>query len=107
MSVNSCFRTPVTGKRVHVSQTLPEPAVKHFNSSFPLMWEKLSWKISTFVRLEMLRLFGNTLMPDHKYSRHRLEKLPEQFQTLLSQKRRTFFSIFIALSESIQNFSHF
>ena len=55
----------------------------------------------------MLGLFGNTLTADHMYSRHRLEKLPEQVQTLVSQKRRTFSSIFLVLSESIQNFAHF
>ena len=41
------------------------------------------------------------------YSRHRWEKLPQQLQTLLSQKQKTFSAIFIAFSESTEKISHF
>ena len=55
----------------------------------------------------MLTLFRNNLNADHMYSRHRCEKLPQQVQTLLSQKRRTFSEIFIMFSESTQSFAYF
>ena len=90
MPVSSCFRTPFASKRVHVSQTLLEPALKNLDPTFPLIYEKLSWKISTLVRSEILGLFGNTLSTDHICSRHRWEKLQQQIETVLCQKERTF-----------------
>ena len=47
------------------------------------------------------------LTTDHIYSRYRWEKLQQKVQTLLSQKRSSFSSIFIAFSESTQNFDLF
>ena len=107
MPVSSCFRTPFTSKRIHVSQTPPEPAKQHFNANFPLIYHKLSWKTSSLVRSEILGLFGNMLTADQMYSRQRWEKLLQQVQRLLSQKRKTFSEIFIAFLESTQNFPHF
>ena len=39
----------------------------------------------------MLRLFVNALTVDNKYSASNMQNLPEQFQTPLSQKQKTFF----------------
>ena len=50
----------------------------------------MSWKKSSLVRFEIIGLFGNTFTADRIYSRRRCEKLPQQLQTLLSQKRRIF-----------------
>ena len=36
----SYFRTLFASNRVHVSETLLEPALKHFNHNFPLSEEK-------------------------------------------------------------------
>ena len=47
------------------------------------------------------------LRTDHIYSRHRWERLPQQVRTVLSQKGRTFSQVFIAFSESAQDFAHF
>ena len=55
----------------------------------------------------MLTLFRNNLNADHMYSRHRCKKLPQQVQTLLSQKRRTFSAILSTFFNSTQKFSHF
>ena len=70
MPVSSCFRTPFTSKCVHVSQRLLQRFLKHFNSKFPLIYDKLYWKLFTLVRSEMLGMFGNTFPANHKYSRH-------------------------------------
>ena len=37
-----------------------------------------------------LRLFANTLTADDKYSCRNMQNFLEQFQTLLSEKRKTF-----------------
>ena len=67
----------------------------------------MSWKTSPLVRSEILGLFDKRLTPDQRYSLHRPEDLLQKAQTLLPQKSRTFSGIFIALSESTQNFSIF
>ena len=90
MDVSYRFRTPFTSKGVQGSEALLEPVLKHFHPNFPLISDNLSWKISTLSRSKILGLFGNTLTVGQRYSRHRWEKLPEQVQRLLSQKRRTF-----------------
>ena len=47
------------------------------------------------------------LTVDEMYSPHKWVKLPQQVQTLLSQKRKTCSAIFIALWKSTKNFAHF
>ena len=55
----------------------------------------LSWKTSSLVRSKIRRLFSHTLPADRKYSHHRWDKLPQQVQTLLSQKQKTFFEFLL------------
>ena len=62
---------------------------------------------AVLVRSEILGLFENTSISNHLYCLHRWEKLQQQVQALLSQKRKTFSGIFISFSESTQNFAHF
>ena len=47
--------------------------------------------MSVLVTSEIFRLFVNTLTPDVKYSRRNMQIFWQQFQTPLSQKRKTFF----------------
>ena len=68
MPITSCFRTLLESKCFHGSQTLVKPALQHFYPNFQLIWEKLSWNTSLFIRFEILGLFGNTLSADHMYS---------------------------------------
>ena len=44
----------------------------------------------------MLRLFVNALTADDKYSGRNMQKFPQQFQTPLSQKKKTLSGFFIA-----------
>ena len=67
----------------------------------------MSWKTSPLVRSKVLGLFGSRFTADRMYSCYRWKKFPQQFQRLLSHKRRTFSEIFIAFSESTQNFAYF
>ena len=46
--------------------------------------------MSALVTSEIFRLFVNTLTPDDKYSRRNMQIFWQQFQTILSQKRKTF-----------------
>ena len=67
----------------------------------------MTCKTSLVFRSEILGHFGNTLTSDHMCSRHRLEKLPQQVQSLLSQKRKAFWQNFIAFFQYTQNSQHF
>ena len=67
----------------------------------------MSRKAYFLVRFDILGLFRNTLTPDDMYFRHRWEKLQQMVQTLLSQKRKTFFGISIAFFKATQNFADF
>ena len=81
MPNSSCFRAPFKNERVHGFQTVMKPAGEHFYSNFPLFQDKLSWKISFWIRSKMLVLFLNTFTADHMYSRESWEKFLQRLQT--------------------------
>ena len=51
--------------------------------------------MSALVTSEIFRLFVNTLNPDVKYSRRNIHTYWQQLQTLLSQKRKSFFDFLL------------
>ena len=62
--------------------------------------------MSALVTSEIFRLFVNTLTPDDKYSRRNMQIFWQQLQTLLSQKEKTFFWLFIAFLKRGWNLEH-
>ena len=52
-------------------------------------------------------MFVNALTADDKYSGSNMQNLPQQFQTQLSQKQRTFSWFFIAFLKCGWNLEHF
>ena len=56
---------------------------------------------------EILRLFANALTADDKYSGSNVQNLPQQFQTPLSRKQKTFSGFFIAFLKCALNLEHF
>ena len=56
---------------------------------------------------EILRLFVNALTADDKYSGSNMQNLPQQFQTPLSHKQKTFSGFFIAFLKCPWNLEHF
>ena len=93
--VSSCFRTPFASQPIHVSQTLLEHALQRFYPNFPLLFKKVSWKISPLLRSQILGIFGNTFTAGRMYSCHTWKKLQQPVQTLLSHKRRIFSAILL------------
>ena len=67
----------------------------------------MSLKKSPSVWYEILRLFVNALTADVKYSRTNMQNLPQQFQTPLSQKQKTFSGFFIPFLKCAGNLEHF
>ena len=52
-------------------------------------------------------MFVETLTADDKYSGSNMQRLPQQFQTPLSQKQKIFSGLFIAFLKSAWNLEHF
>ena len=67
----------------------------------------MSSKKSLSVWCEILRLFVNALTVDDKYSGSNMQNLPQQFQTPLSQKQKTFSGFFIVFLKCAWNLEHF
>ena len=62
--------------------------------------------MSALVTYEIFRLFLNTLTPDDKYSRRNMQIFWQQFQTRLSQKRKSLCQFFIAFLKCPGNLEH-
>ena len=73
------------------------------------MWTrgKFSCKKSSLVWCEILRLFVNALTADDKYSDSNMQTLPQQFQTPLSQKQKTFSAFLIKFLKCAWNLEYF
>ena len=56
---------------------------------------------------EILRLFVNALTADDKYSGSNMQNLPQQFQTPLSRKQKTFSGFFSKFLKCALNLEHF
>ena len=67
----------------------------------------MSCKKSALVWCKNLRLFVKTLTADDKYSGSNMQSLPQQFQTPLSQKQKTFSGFFIAFLKCAWKFEKF
>ena len=107
MSERSFFRTPFANERVNRFQTLLKSAWHHYYILFSSVRGKLSWKKLPSVWYEILRLFVNALTADVKYSGTNMQNLPQQFQTPLSLKQKTFSGFFIAFLKCARNLEHF
>ena len=67
----------------------------------------MNWKKSPSVWYEILRLFVNALTGDDKHSGSNMKNFPQQFQTPLSQKLKTFSGFFIAFLKCALNLENF
>ena len=79
----------------------------HYYPFFPWILGKLSWKKTALLWSKILRLFANTLTADDKYSCGNMQNFRQQFQTLLSEKQKTFSGFFIAFLKCGLNLEHF
>ena len=105
MPSSFCFRAPLKSERVHGSQTLLKSAWENFYCNFPVFQDKLSGKISFWIRSKMLRLFVKTLMCYHMYSPHSWEKFLQRVQAQLYEKRKKSSESFIEFLKSTWNFA--
>ena len=62
--------------------------------------------MSALVTSKIFRLFVNTLTPDDKYSRRKMQIFWKQLQTPLSQEGKPFFEFCIAFLKCTWNLEH-
>ena len=103
----SCFRTPFANERVNGFQTPLKSGRHYYYSLLSSIRGKLSFKKSPSVWCEVIRLFVNALTADDKYSGSNMQNFPQQFQTPLSQKQKTFSGFFITFLKGAWNLEHF
>ena len=88
-------------------QTLLKSAKQHFFQIVLSLRGKWSWKISLFMRSEILRLLVNKLTADDKYFLHNSENLCQPIQMQLSKKEKKFSESFASFLKPTSNFEHF
>lgn len=71
------------------------------------MLNKLSWKTSLVIEIEILELFLDTLTANGNYSRCNWENFLARIQMDLSKKPKFFSQVFMAFLKSPLNFKHF
>ena len=106
-SKRSCFRTPFANERVNGFQTLLNSGRHHYCALLSSIRGKLSCKKSPSVWYEILRLFVKALTADNKYSDSNMKNFHQQFQTPLSQKKKTLSGFFMAFMKCAWNLEHF
>ena len=94
-------------ERVNGLKTLLKSARHHYYPFFPSIRGKLRSKKSPSVWYEILRLFVNALTSDDKYSGSNMQNSPQQFQTPLSHKQKTFSGFFFTFLKCTWNLEHF
>ena len=105
-SKRPCLRTPFANERVNGFQTLLNSVRHRYYPLFSWFIGKLIWKKSALLWSEILRLLANILTEDDKYSRSNIQNLPQQFETPLSQKQKTFSGLVIAFLKCAWNIEH-
>ena len=109
--------TPLTIQR-RLKTSLDSQHVKRFQTVVKSLWEPLYhissshwgemiWKISPWMKFEIIGFFFNTWTADYKYPVPDCENLPFPIQIQLSSKQKTFSGFFIPFMESPSNFKHF
>ena len=107
MSKRPCFMQRFGSQHGNVSQTPPRYSRNHFDTTIPLISSRASRKRLVLVRSQVLGQFVNTMTADYKYFRQNLENLPQQVQTQISLKPKTFAGFFIASLKSTLNLEYF
>ena len=97
----------MANERVNGLQTLPKSAGHQYYPLFSSIRGKLSWKKSPWVWYEILRPFVNGLTADDKYSGSNMKNLPQQFQTPLPSKQKSFSQFLIAFLKCAWNLENF
>ena len=107
LTIQRRLKTSFDSQHVKPFQTLVKSSWEHFYHIFSSLWGEIIWKISPWLKFEVMVLFVNTWTADYEYPVPDCENLSFPIQIQLSWERKTFSGFFIPLMESPSNFKHF
>ena len=107
LTIQLRIKTSFDGEHVKRFQTLVKSSWEHFYHIFPSLWGEMIWKISPWLKFEIIRLFVNTWTAHYKYPVTDCENLSFPMQIQLSWKQKIFSGFLIPFMESPSNFEHF
>ena len=105
--IQRSLKTSFDSQHVKRFQILVKPSWERFYHIFSSLWGDMIWKISPWLKFEVIGLFANTWSADYKYPVPDCENLPFSIQIQLSEKQKTFSWFFIPFIESPSHFEHF
>ena len=84
LTIQRRLKTSFYSQHVKRFQTLVKSSWEHFYHIFWSLWGEIIWKISTWLKLDIIGLFANTWTADYKYPVPDCENLPFAIQIQLS-----------------------
>ena len=102
-----CFRAPFNRQHRKWVETLLQSERQHLFNIYQSLWRQLRWEKSLLVIYQILKLCFNTLTADDKDSVLNRDNLTQPIQMRLSQKQKTFFTIFFGILKCVLNFKPF
>ena len=83
-TIQRCLKTSFDKEHVKRFQTLVKSSWEYFYHIFSSLWGEMTWKISPWLKFEMIGLFVNTWTADYKYPFPESENFPFPIQIQLS-----------------------
>ena len=84
LTIQRRLKTSLEIQHVKRFQTLVKSSWEHFYHIFSSLWGDMNWKISTWLKFDIIGLFANTWTADYKYLVPDCENLPFPFEVQLS-----------------------
>ena len=84
LTIQRRLRTSFYSRQVKRFQTLVKSSWEHFDHIFWSLWGEMIWKISTWLKCDIIGLFANTWTADYKYPVPDCENLRFPIQIQLS-----------------------
>ena len=84
LTIQRRLKTSFDSQDVKRFQTLVKSSWEHFYHIFSSLWGEMIWKISLWLKFDIIGLFANTWTADYKYHVPDCENLPFPIQIQLS-----------------------
>ena len=99
LTIQRRLQTSFDNQHVKRFKTLVESSSDYFYHIFLSLWEDIIWKISPWLKVEIIELFVKPWTADYKYPLPDCENLLLPIQIQLPSKQKTFSGCFIAFKE--------
>ena len=107
LTIQRRLKTLFDSQHVKGFQTLVKSSWEHFYHIFSSLWEEMIWKISPWLKFQIIGLFVNTWTADYKYPVPDCENLLFPIQIQFSLKQKIFSQFFMPFMEYPSNFERF